>query len=180
MRRIRLLAMLTVVAALGLGSLLPVRAQQAPSLAVVPPSQTVALGEDSFDVSVTVDDVTNLGGYTLVMTYDPDVLRALTITDSGLAGSTGNAVLCPASAIDNDAGRLAHFCFTIPLFAGPGPQTSEPQVLVMVRFEPVAEGTTTLDISDSSIIDPQGNGLGASTANGTVTLSSGIGPRPEV
>ena len=148
-------------------------AQEGASLSVDPASQTVGLEDGAFEVRILVDDVTTdqgLGGYTLVMDYDPNVLRALTITDSGFVASTGNAVVCPASAIDNDAGRLAQFCFTIPIFSQPGPQTSDPQVLARVTFEPVGEGATTLDISGTTLTDPRGSTTVAPAANGEVTV----------
>lgn len=148
-------------------------AQQAALLSVDPPALSVEVDQGAFEVGVTVDDVTNaqgLGGYTLVMRYDPAVVRGRTITDSGFVGSTENPVLCPASATDNENGILAHFCFTIPIFSEPGPTTTEPQVLSRITFEPVSEGTTTLDISETTVIDPQGNNLGATTSNGRVTV----------
>lgn len=156
-------------------------AQQPASIWVDPPSQTVGLEEGAFEVRIMVDDVTNpdgLGGYTLVMNYDPAVVRGLTITDTGFVSSTDNPVLCPASAIDNDEGVLAHLCFTLPIIPGAGPQTSEPQALVVVRFEPVAAGSTTLDISETTIIDPAGNGLEAATSNGEVSVRGGPGGGP--
>jgi hypothetical protein len=150
-------------------------AQQPASIAVDPPSQSVAVGE-SFDVRVQVDDVQapqGLGGYTLALNYDPSVVHARTITDSGFVASTGNSTICPATGIDNDAGQLAHFCFTLPILAEPGPQTSEPVTLVTVRFEAVAAGTSALDIGQTTIMDLQGAGIDATTANGQVIVGAG-------
>ena len=151
-------------------------AQEGTSLSVDPSRQTIGPADGDFEVRIMVEEVTTeqgLGGYTLVMNYDPSIVHARAVTDSGFVGSTDNAVLCPASAIDNDAGRLAHFCFTAPFFPEPGPQTTEPQVLVRVTFEPVGQGTTTLDISESSLIDPDGNSLEAAILDGEITVQSG-------
>jgi len=140
------------------------QAQQTARLSIDPPTQTVAPSQGTFQVRIMVDDVINeqgLGGYTLVMEYDPSVLEARSIADSGFIESTDNAVLCPTSGIDKDEGRLAHFCLTLPILAQPGPQTSAPQLLVTVTFEPVGEGTTTLDISETSLVDAQGDDLNA-------------------
>src|SRR3990172_9725151 len=148
-------------------------AQEEASLWVDPPSQNVGLGDGPFEVRVMVDNVTTadgLGGYPLVMNFDPTILKGRTITDTGFVASTGNGVLCPASAIDNDKGVLAHLCFTLPILPGPGPQASDPQALVRISFEPLAAGTTTLDISETTIIDPAGNTLAATTRNGEVTV----------
>ena len=166
-------ALLPLVALLLLTAGGRMSAQEGASLSVDPASLTVGLGDGAFEVRILVDDVTTdqgLGGYTLVMDYDPSIVRASTITDSGFVVSTGNAVICPASAIDNDAGRLAHFCFTIPIFSQPGPQTSDPQLLALITFEPVGEGATTLDIRGTTLTDPQGNTIVAPTANGEITV----------
>ena len=151
------------------------QAQQTARLSVDPPTQTVAPSQGTFQVRIMVDDVINeqgLGGYTLVMEYDPSVLEARSIADSGFIESTDNAVLCPTSGIDKDEGRLAHFCLTLPILAQPGPQTSDPQLLVTVTFEPLGEGTTSLDISETSLVDAQGDDLEATTTDGRVTVGS--------
>ncbi len=154
--------------------------QTAPVLSIDPPAQTVAVEGGAFEVRFLVDNVTNtqgLGGYTLLLGYDPSIVHALSVTDSGYVANTGNASLCPSSAIDNESGDLGLFCFTIPLLAEPGPQTSEPRVLTRVVFEAVATGTTVLDVSGSSAIDPQGNDLGATGVGGRVTVSTtGVAP----
>ena len=158
-------------------------AQEEASLWVDPPSQNVGLEDGPFEVRVMVDDVTTpdgLGGYTLVMNFDPAILKGRTITDTGFVSSTGNGVLCPASAIDNDEGVLAHLCFTLPIIPAPGPQASDPQALVRISFESVAAGTATLDISETTIIDPAGNTLAATTTNGQVTVRGGPGAGPSV
>ena len=158
-----------------------VSAQEAPSLSVDPVAQTVEPQDGAFEVRILVDDVTTaqgLGGYTLVMSYDPSVVQALTVANSSFLESTENPVICPASAIDNDAGRLAHLCITVPIIPGAGPQTSEPKVLARITFEPVSEGLTTLDIGESTLIDPDGNELAAVTSNGAVTVGSASPTQP--
>ena len=150
-----------------------IEAQDGPILSVDPASQTVEPGTGPFEVRFMVENVTSqqgLGGYTLAMAYDPTILRGLAITDSGFLQSTDSLVICPASAIDNDAGELAHFCLTIPLLSQTGPQARDAQVLASVSFEPIREGATTLDITEASITDPNGNVLAATTTNGQVTV----------
>lgn len=151
----------------------PIDAQGGPILSVDPASQTVEPGAGPFEVSLMVSNVTTpdgLGGYTLAMAYDPSVINGLAITDSGFVNSVGAQAICPSSGIDNDTGILAHFCFTIPLIPEPGPTASGPQALVNVSFEAVGEGTSIIDIAESSIIDPQGNTLAASKTDGEVVV----------
>lgn len=155
---------------------------QAPaSLSLDPPAQTVFLEDGPFDVRLLVDDVTHqqgLGGYTLVLAYDPAIGRGLSVTDSGFVESTGNIVICPDTAIDHGAGRLAHACFTIPVLPEDGPRTSDPQLLATVRLEPIAEGATQLDIGESEIFLPDGRGLQVTTSDGRVTVQRRGGPAP--
>ncbi len=155
-----------------------IEAQGGPILSIDPASQTVESGSGPFEVRLMVENVTSpqgLGGYTLAIAYDPTILRGLAITDSGFLESTDNLVICPASAIDNDTGQLAHFCFTLPILSQIGPQAPDAQVLVSVSFEPIREGSTALDISETSITDPSGNVLAATTSNGQVAVSPSTG-----
>ena len=155
-----------------------IEAQDGPILSIDPASQTVELGSGPFEVRFMVENVTSLGGlggYTLAIAYDPTILRGLAITDSGFLESTDNLVICPASAIDNDAGKLAHFCFTLPILSQIGPQAPGAQVLASVSFEPIREGATTLDITETSITDPSGNVLAATTSNGQVAVGLSAG-----
>lgn len=151
-------------------------AQEGPTLSVDPPAQTVGLEAEPFEVEILVDGVTaeeGLGGYTLALSYDPAVLHALTISDSGLLEGGENAFLCPATGIDNDTGQLAHLCMTLVIIPEPGLPVTGPKVLALVSFDPVGEGTTSLDLSQSGLMDPEGNDLAAATSNGEVTVQSG-------
>ena len=171
-----------VVVALVLGGVFAPRdgrAQGTARIFIDPPAQTVGVESGPFEVRVMVDDVTTpqgLGGYTLVVSYDPTVLRGRVVSDSGLIGSTGNTAFCPATGVDNEIGRAAHLCFTIPLVPEPGPIVTEPQELARVTFEPVAVGTTTLDLTSTSLVDPQGEPIPSTTTNGQVTVTTGAAP----
>lgn len=149
------------------------KAQEEPSLFVEPVSQTIEPEAGAFEVRILVDDLTadlGLSGYTLVVRYDPGVVRALAVADSGFLASAGSPTTCPETRIDREAGRLEYFCFTSQISSGPGAQADEPRVLASITFEPNGEGLTLLDISQSSLIDAQANDLAISIANGEVTV----------
>jgi len=153
-----------------------VAAQEGPTLSIDPPAQIVGLEAESFEVEILVDGVTaeeGLGGYTLDLSYDPAVLQARTVADSGLIEGGENVFLCPATGIDNEAGQLGHFCMTLQIIPEPGPQVLGPEVLALVSYEPVGEGTTVLDVGQSGLMNPEGNDLAAETSNGEVTVQSG-------
>lgn len=154
----------------------PVAAQEGASISVDPPALSVGPADGPFEVLIMVDDVTaeaGLGSYVLAMSYDPAIISGVSIADTGFVGSTDNAVTCPQTVIDNDDGKLAQLCLTIPILPQPGPLTTEPQALARITFEPVGEGTTVLDISETSIIDTDGNTLPATNNNGEVTVGTG-------
>lgn len=148
-------------------------AQEEPSLLVDPASQTIEPEGGAFEVRILVDDLAadlGLSGYTLTVRYDPAVVHALAVADSGFLASAGSPTTCPESRIDNEAGRLEYFCITSQTSSRPGAQTSEPQLLASITFEPSGEGLTLLDISQSSLIDTQANDLAIGIANGEVTV----------
>ena len=148
-------------------------AQEETSLLVDPASQTIGPEDGGFEVRIMVADLAadlGLSGYTLVVRYDPGVVHALAVDDSGFLASAGSPTTCSKSKIDNDAGRLEFFCFTNQISSGPGAQTSEPQLLASITFEPSGEGLTLLDISQSSLIDTQASDLAISIVNGEVTV----------
>ncbi len=148
-------------------------AQDEPSLLVDPASQTIEPEGGAFEVRILADDLTadlGLSGYTLAVRYDPGVVRALAVADSGFVASAGSPTTCPESTIDNDAGLLEYFCFTSRTSSQPGAQTSEPRLLASITFEPSGEGLTLLDISQSSLIDAQANDLAIGIVNGEVTV----------
>ena len=148
-------------------------AQEEPSLSVDPVSQTIEPEAGAFEVRILVDDLSadlGLSGYTLAVRYDPSVVHALAVADSGFVASAGSPTTCPDTNIDNEAGRLEFFCFTSQTSSRPGAQTSEPQLLASITFEPSGEGLTLLDISQSSLIDAQASDLAISIFNGEVTV----------
>ena len=148
-------------------------AQEQPSLLVDPVSQTIEPEHGAFEVRILVDDLTadlGLSGYILDVRYDPGIVHALAVADSGFVASAGSPTTCPESRIDNAAGLLQYFCFTSRISSGPGAETSEPRPLASITFEPSGEGLTLLDISESSLIDAQGNNLVIGIANGEVNV----------
>jgi len=156
--------------------------EEMPSLLVEPANQTVYVGNEPVEVRLMVDDVKDpdgLGGYTLVMTYDPAVLNAIEATDSAYAESTGNDVICLSGTVDNIAGRLGLWCFIFAFLPPvPGPQTNVPETIAVVTFEPVGEGSTVLDISGTLITNALGTTLAASTTNGKMIVQNPPEPTP--
>lgn len=173
--RSRTLLLVAVAVTFGVTVTSYATAQTTATLSVDPPAQSVQPGAEEFVVRVMVDDVTGpdgLGGYALVMTYDNNVVEALTVEDSGFLETVENPVLCPSSAIDNNDGRLALFCLSVPVIPEPGPTTDEAVELAQVRFQPVSPGETVIDISETSILDPDGSDIESTATNGSVVIES--------
>lgn len=69
------------------------------------PSEVEATGP--FEVSVTIDEVQNLGAFELELTYDPALLHVDTVTLGDFLGSTGNAASpVGPTIIDNGVGTV--------------------------------------------------------------------------
>jgi hypothetical protein len=135
---------------------------------VDPASQTVPLGSD-FTVDVSIQEVTNLGSYEWLLTYDPDLLAFVSVADGPFLGSTGRTVFCPGEILD--VGSIRWGCAssgTTP----PGPDGAG--VLSTITFSPLAEGTSALDLVWVQLSDPLGDNVPTAVLDGSVT----VGPAP--
>jgi hypothetical protein len=130
-----------------------------PVVSTIPESPTVQADAASFEVEVFVSEVTNdagLGGYDLFLNFDPTVIRVISVSDSGWLLSTNNIVICVPPYIDNTVGQAILSCVTVPLFVGPGPKTTRPQLLATALFQPVVPGISFLSLDGTALSDPQG------------------------
>jgi hypothetical protein len=153
-----------------------------PVVSVGPESPTIPVDAASFQVDVFVDQVTNptgLGGYDLMLSFDPAIIRAISVSDSGFVLSTGNIVVCVPSQIDNTAGWAMLSCVTVPLFVGDGPTTTVPQLLATATFQPVASGSSVLSLEGTNLYDPSGMPLEVTLEHSEVTIAPTAPPSPE-
>lgn len=138
-----------------------------PLVSVSPASQNVALGGDLFKVNIAIDNVENLGGFEITMTFNHDVLEYIGIARGPFLSSTGRTATCvsplpgpngtrtPVENV-NQNGAFHFGCYTRGLGAAndsiPGP--SGGGVLMTVGFKAKAPGIADLVFRGTSAIQP--------------------------
>ena len=140
---------------------------------ITPVTQTVSVSQPSFDVIVTVESVTSLGGYEALITFDSAAVNFISATDSTFLGSTGRTVFCPPPVIQPLAGTLKKLrfgCGTLGPTPPPGVDGDGP--LAIVSFQPLVVGLTNLDL-EPSLSDPLGGAINATAIGGQVDINAG-------
>ncbi len=113
---------------------------------ISPESQVIngAVGQE-FTVVLSVDDVTDLGGFEATLSYDPSVVHVLGVNRSEFPEVTGRTAYSFANDIDNDLGTVRFGACSVGLDGGAA-GTGD---LVEIRFEiQDCEVTTDLVIED--------------------------------
>ena len=139
------------------------------------PTAHLQAGGQPFDVSVLVDNVTNLGAFEFELTYDPKVVEFQEAHEGPFLGSSGRSVYCLTP--QTVEGSLTFSCVT--LGATPdGPNGSG--VLASVTLRPAGAGNSPLRLSRAVLTDPPANRLPTASQDASVTVegSGGSGGRP--
>ena len=154
-------------------------ADGSPSVEFVPSDTAVAVGE-TVTVDVTVGKVPNelgLGGYDLVLTYDPTVLRLESLADTGFVAGGDLVVICVTGTIDHQGGSVNANCTPIPLLGAPGVSNADPFPLLNANFLALAPGRSELRLT-GELYSPDGSGISAALQVGTVTVHGAAADTP--
>ena len=145
---------------------------------VSPATQNVSLAQASFPVDITVEDVTNLGGYEVLLTFDSAQVAFVSAIDGPFLGSTMRPVLCAAPVVQTLPGTLRKLQFGCGTLGPPPPAgPSGAGVLATIAFQPLATGVAALAL-EPSLTDPFGNPIFAIAVGGEATISPGPTPTP--
>jgi len=142
------------------------------------PSEQVKKGGVDFRVNIVADNVSNLAAFQFSLSYDPSIVKYVSVENSSFLGSTGREPLCPDPILDDKNPQTLTFsCNTL------GPPTSVPGatagasgtgVLAIVTFSPIGTGLTGLDLKGGTLIaaelDVRGRPAEISTAVESSTL----------
>lgn len=120
------------------------------TVGMAPPSMNISQNSETFEVDVNVQNVSNLGAYELVLTFNPDVLEYVSAYDGGFLSSTGRNMTCfgyEAPAATFNEWKAIHLgCGTNGLISGgqgkAGPSGSA--TLATIQFKPKAAGASNL------------------------------------
>ena len=137
------------------------RAQTQALVSVSPEYQLAHLG-DTFSVQVRIDEVEALYGFDVLLSFPPELLEAVSVTDEGfLAPGTGWAF------IDNDAGTI----WVVHAQVNPAEPVSGSGTLFTVVFRADAEGATAaLALSSVILSDREGYLIPCDTQDGRARL----------
>ncbi len=140
---------------------------------IVPEVSQISVSDPPFILDVTVEQVSNLGVYEVLLLYDPVLLQYVASANGPFLGSSGRTVFCqPALLTPNFAGtgltRLAFPCNSSGIQPGP----SGAGLLAQVQFAPLAEGVAVINLSPS-LGDIFGTDIPAVAMDGVVTIVAG-------
>jgi hypothetical protein len=145
-----------------------------PAIAISPASANAAAGSD-VTVEITADGVPaspGLGGYSIVVRWDPAVLSLASFDDTGWIEGGDVVVHCDIpTTIDNADGTAKADC-SPERANGDGLAATAPQALLRAVFHAEATGTTSIDLSDSYLLTPSAAPVSATLINGVVTIAA--------
>jgi hypothetical protein len=173
MLRLRVLA---VIAGIFLASIFSSAAFADAVLSVVPTSSTVSQG-DTFAVDVNIAQVTDLYDFEFDLTFDPAVLQATTVLEGTFLSSGGSTFFIPGT-IDNTDGTITFNTNTL-LTAISG--VTGNGVLVEFDFIALANGASSLDVSNVIMQNATGELLDDATTGGSVKVQGATAvPEPSI
>ncbi|TAK53827.1 MAG: hypothetical protein EPO22_15660, partial [Dehalococcoidia bacterium] len=143
---------------------------------VVPVTQNASIASPSLSTDVTVELVSNLGAYEVLITFDSSIVAYSSATNDAFLGSTGRTVFCPAPVLTTVVGttKQLHFgCVT----SGSGSGPSGAGTLATITWTPLSLGTTQFHLAPS-LADPLGNSIFAVAYDGSAVIDNGPTPTP--
>jgi ABC-type transport system involved in multi-copper enzyme maturation permease subunit len=100
----------------------------------------------TFNVNVTVTDVSDLFEWKFLIRFDHEVLQVENVTEGPFLGSTGEETIFPAPTINNTKGFvIAGSTFMVPL---PEEGVTGDGVLATIAFNVTGQGTTDLEFDE--------------------------------
>ncbi len=132
------------------------------------PAQANAALNNPLTIELDVANVADMGGFQLVITFDPAIVQVQNVTLGNFLSSTGRSVSPLGPTVDNTIGRISLGAFSFGSQAGP---TGE-GTLARITLMPQAQGSSALALSNLSVTDSAGNAIAASTQDGQVTVAA--------
>jgi adhesin HecA-like repeat protein len=145
-----------------------------PILSIVPATQTVAAGS-SVTLDVNISDVTDLFAFQFDLSFAPSVLSANSIAEGPFLPSGGTTFFLPGT-IDNTNGTISA---TADSLIGAISGVSGSGSLAEFTFTAIAAGTTSIDLSNVTLLDSSFDLIDASLQSGTVVVTANTGVTPE-
>ncbi len=125
------------------------------------------------NLPIDISSVTDLYGFQFDVLYDPAIVQLLSIDEGDFLSSTGLTFFIPGS-IDNTAGLAS---FTANTLLGAVSGASGTGILAIFNFQPIAVGTTSLDISNVLLLDSNLDPIPFTVSSGQISSISLV-PEP--
>lgn len=135
-------------------------------LRVVPPSESVATSKDQVDISINVENVTDLAGFQFVLAVDPAVFKPLAARKTQFIGQTGREIVCGDPTIESAAVRLA--CVTL---RPTPPGVNGSGAIATITLKPVAKGNSELALRNVKLVRPDGTEIPNTVANARIAVT---------
>jgi hypothetical protein len=116
-----------------------------PKMAVHPPAVNDIEPGGTFNVNVTITDVSALFNWQFVIDFDPRILRVDNVTEGPFLGSTGENTIFLPPKIDNNQGNVFAGATFQPAPSWPEEGATGSGVLATIVFSVTGRGTTTLE-----------------------------------
>jgi len=134
---------------------------------VSPSAQSIPTIGVTTTVDIRIEDVTNLYGAEVFLSFAPGILEVQGIADGDLL--TGGFLA--AKTWDNNAGTL-NYAYTLLFPATVGVDGSG--VLCTITFKGIGVGTSLLRFTEVNLSDPNGLPITASSQDGSITVGTPI------
>ncbi len=144
------------------------------SMISVQPTVSNQVVDDFFDVSVNINDITDLYAFQFDIGFDPTVLQAVGLTEGPFLANGGATFFFPGT-IDNAAGTIS---FTADSLLGPDPGVTGSGNLVTLSFQAVGQGTSTISLSNLVFLDSSLSDILLASEEGSVNVSKSTVPEP--
>jgi len=158
---VALVGLLGLTASLSLG-------QGPPVVSVTPAQSRVALSE-TVRISITIQDVSDLGAFQLDLVYSPTLARADGAAITGFLGSTGRNIALLGPTFDQTAGRVTLGAFSFG--SAPGPD-GDGVLAVITLTTYLTPGVTPLTLQNIQLLDTHANALSATLNNSQLIIGN--------
>lgn len=142
-------------------------AQAAPFVWLDTPSDSPAVG-DTFKIGLIGDDFTDLYSFNFTVSYDPTLLRGISVEEGTLLSSCGTTFFIPGT-IDDAAGNIS---FTGNTLLGAIDGATGSGSLATLQFEALSQGVTFLELSDLTFVDSFYNEIAVGYADGLLSIGN--------
>jgi hypothetical protein len=144
-------------------------ARQDPTVRIDPAQVTVGAGE-TFDVSVMIDEASDLGGFEFILHFATATVTVDSVTMGDFPSSTGREIIPAVNIIDNQAGTASLGVVTVGSVPGAG-GTGE---LAIVTLTAQGSGESVLNLQNVTVLDTNAQRQATTVEDGVVRVGFAV------